>query len=123
MGVDHLPRLAQNELVRRIADHGLALLGHLLYGLAELHKLRLYQLRSSTHRATDGLSEPLQAGCIGGHVHRKISTKFLEPSFFVSDNCDLSVIMAEVSIAVSSVIPITLLELQCRSEQLLSSFN
>ena len=65
MGVDHLPRLAQNELVRRIANHGLVLLGNLLYGLAELHKLRLYQLRSSTHRATDGFSEPLQAGCIG----------------------------------------------------------
>ena len=78
---------------------------------------------TSAHRATDGFSEPLQAGCIGGHVHRKISPKFLEPSFFVSDNCDLSVIMAEVSIGVSSVIPITLLELPCRSEQLLSSFN
>ena len=123
MGVDHPPRLAQNELVRRLANHGLVLLGHLLYGLAELHKLRLYQLRSSTHRATDGFSEPLQAGCIGGRVHQKISPKFLEPSFFVSHNCDLSVIMAEVSIGVSSVIPITLLELPCRSEQLLSSFN
>ena len=56
MGVDHLLRLTQNELVRRIANHGLVLLGHLLYGLAELHKLRLYQLRSSAHRATDGFS-------------------------------------------------------------------
>ncbi len=74
MGVDHLLRLAQNknELVRRIANHGLVLLGHLLYGLAKLHKLRLYQLRSSTHRANDGFTEPLQAGCIGGRVHRKM---------------------------------------------------
>ena len=41
VGVDHLPRLAsaQNELVLRLANHGLVLLGHLFYGLAELHKL------------------------------------------------------------------------------------
>ena len=125
MGVDHLLRLAQNELVRRIANHGLVLLGHLLYGLAELHKLRLYQLRSSAHRATDGFSEPLQAGCIGGRVHQKISPKFLEPSFFVSHNCDLSVIMAEVSIGVSSVIPMALLmrQLFCTAAQLLQEID
>ena len=60
MGVGHLPRLAQNELVLRLANHGLVLLGHLLYGLAELHKLCLYQLWSSACRTTDGLSEQLQ---------------------------------------------------------------
>ena len=43
VGVDHLPRLAsaQNELVLRLANHGLVLLGHLFYGLAELDKLCL----------------------------------------------------------------------------------
>ena len=129
MGVDHLLRLAQNELVRRIANHGLVLLGHLLYGLSELHKLRLYQLRSSTHRANDGFSEPLQAGCIGGRGHRKISPTFLEPSFFVSHNCDLPVIMAEVSIGVSSVIPMALLaaalmrQLFCTAAQLLQEID
>ena len=81
MRVDHLLRLAQNEPVRRIANHGLVLLGHLLYGLAELHKLRLYQLRSSAHRATDGFSEPLQAGCIGGRVHQKNIAKISRAEF------------------------------------------
>ena len=78
VGVDHLPRLAsaQNELVLRLANHGLVLLGHLFYGLAELHKLCPDRLRSSTRRTSDGLSEPLQAGCIGGHVHQKNIAKF-----------------------------------------------
>ena len=76
MGVGPLPRLAQNELVLRLANHGLVLLGHLLYGLAELHELCLYQRWSSTRRTTDGLSEQLQACCIGGRVRRKISPIF-----------------------------------------------
>ena len=71
MGVGHLPRLAQNELVLRLANHGLVLLGHLLYGLAELHKLCFHHLWSSARRTTDGLSEQLQACCIGGRLHRK----------------------------------------------------
>ena len=105
MGVGHLPRLAQNELVLRLANHGLVLLGHLLYGLAELHKLCLYQLWSSACRTTDGLSEQLQACCIGGRVHRKTSPNFFDPRLSVKHICDLSIIMTEVSIGVSSVIP------------------
>ncbi len=69
MGVGHLPRLAQNELVLRLANHGLVLLGHLRYGLAELHKLCFCPLWSSARRTADGLSEQLQACCIGGRVH------------------------------------------------------
>ena len=127
VGVDHLPRLAsaQNELVLRLANHGLVLLGHLFYGLAELHKLCPDRLRSSTRRSSDGLSEPLQAGCIGGHVHRKISSKYFEPGLSVEHNCDPSVIMAEVSIGVSLVIPMALLVLQsfCTAAQLLQEID
>ena len=127
VGVDHLPRLAsaQNELVLRLANHGLVLLGHLFYGLAELHKLCPDRLRSSTRRTSDGLSEPLQAGCIGGHVHRKISSKYFEPGLSVEHNCDPSVIMAEVSIGVSLVIPMALLVLQsfCTAAQLLQEID
>ena len=125
MGVGHLPRLAQNELVLRLANHGLVLLGHLLYGLAELHKLCLYQLWSSACRTTDGLSEQLQACCIGGRVHRKTSPKFFEPGLSLKHNCDLSVIMAEVSIGVSSVIPMALLvqQLYCTAAQLLQEID
>jgi hypothetical protein len=127
MGVGHLPRLAQNELVLRLANHGLVLLGHLLYGLAEFHKLGLYQLWSSTRRATDGLSEQLQACCIGGRVHRKTPPNFFEPGLSLKHNCDLSVIMAEVSIGASSVIPMALLVRQpesfCTAAQLLQEIE
>jgi hypothetical protein len=56
---------------------------------------------------------------------KKISPKFLEPSFFVSHNCDLSGIMAEVSIGVSSVIPMALLmrQLFCTAAQLLQEID
>jgi hypothetical protein len=127
MGVGHLPRLAQNEPVLRLANHGLVLLGHLLYGLAELHKLCFCPLWSSARRTTDGLSEQLQACCIGGRVHRKTSPKFFEPGLSLKHNCDLSVIMAEVSIGVSSVIPMALLVRQpesfCTAAQLLQEID
>ena len=95
--------------------------------LAELHKLCLCQLWSSTCRTTDGLSEQLQACCIGGRVHRKTSPKFFEPEFSLKHNCDLSVIMAEVSIGASSVIPMALLMRQpeyfCSAAQLLQEID
>jgi hypothetical protein len=71
------------------------------------------------------LTEPANASCIGGNVHRKTSQIFSEPRLFVQGNEDRFklVITTEMLIGVYSVIPITLLELQCRSEQLLSYFN
>ena len=53
----------------------------------------------------------------------KTSQIFSEPRLFVQGNEDRLVITTEMLIGVYSVIPITLLELQCRSEQLLSYFN
>ena len=69
------------------------------------------------------LTEPANASCIGGNVHRKTSQIFSEPRLFVQGNEDRLVITTEMLIGVYSVIPITLLELQCRFEQLLSYFN
>jgi hypothetical protein len=69
------------------------------------------------------LTEPANASCIGGNVHRKTSQFFSELRLFVQGNEDRLVITTEMLIGVYSVIPMTLLELQCRSEQLLSYFN
>jgi hypothetical protein len=69
------------------------------------------------------LTEPANASCIGGNVHGKTSQFFSEPRLFVQGYEDRLVITTEMLIGVYSVIPMTLLELQCRSEQLLSYFN